>query len=558
MSAVVDLQVRTARDAVAVPAAAVVPGRPARRGLGRRDGWPASAGSGSAPRARTGRRSSRGCKVGERVVVRGADQVRDGQQPAVTATPGRRGGRRDAAATSSTGSRWRRCAVSAAHRPGRVRRGRRARPGSGKSTLMHLLGCLDRPTVGRAAGRRPGRRDAGRRRAGRAAQPDHRLRVPVVPAAGAHHRAGQRRRCRWSTAAYAGPSGASGPRPRSTRSGSAHRLGHRPGQLSGGEQQRVAIARALVGEPAAAARRRADRQPRHRAAAPRCWPCSTASTRDRGVAVVVVTHDPEVAAHGPPAGPHARRADRARHRARAATPMRAGEAFRVALDALRANRLRSALTMLGVVIGVARGRRSWWRSAAGAKQEVEQQVEGLGSNIIIVVPGKFEFGVGADGQPAHPRRRRPARPGRRRPAPGGGRRSPRARPCGSARRETFVTVNGVNENVPNVFDRPLARGEYLTATDVDTRRRVAVLGSTVVRRAVRRRRPARPAGHDRRRAVPGHRRLRAGRLDLRRRPRHRGAHPGDRRPAAVRRRPDRRARGEGADAPTTSSRCRAS
>ena len=45
-----------------------------------------------------------------------------------------------------------------------------------------------------------------------------------------------------------------------------------------------------------------------------------------------------------------------------------------------------------------------------------------------------------------------------------------------------MTVNGVNENVPNVFDRPLARGEYITASDVDTRRRVAVLGSTLVRR----------------------------------------------------------------------------
>ena len=48
----------------------------------------------------------------------------------------------------------------------------------------------------------------------------------------------------------------------------------------------------------------------------------------------------------------------------------------------------------------------------------------------------------------------------------------------------FTTVAGTNENVPNVFDRPIARGEYLTGTDVDTRRRVAVLGSSVVRRAV--------------------------------------------------------------------------
>ena len=40
-------------------------------------------------------------------------------------------------------------------------------------------------------------------------------------------------------------------------------------------------------------------------------------------------------------------------------------------------------------------------------------------------------------------------------------------------------IAGTNENMPNVFDRPMARGEYLTATDVDTRRRVAVLGSAV-------------------------------------------------------------------------------
>jgi putative ABC transport system permease protein len=160
--------------------------------------------------------------------------------------------------------------------------------------------------------------------------------------------------------------------------------------------------------------------------------------------------------------------------------VRASEAFRVALGALVANRLRSALTMLGVVIGVA-AVVVLVALGSGAKQEVEQQVEGLGSNIIIVVPGKFELGsapsisrltlddVDLLGRVVGDPRRVAVS-------------IASGENVGVGRRQTFVTVNGVNENVPNVFDRPIARGDYITASDVDTRRRVAVLGSTVVRR----------------------------------------------------------------------------
>ena len=160
--------------------------------------------------------------------------------------------------------------------------------------------------------------------------------------------------------------------------------------------------------------------------------------------------------------------------------MRTGEAFRVALDALRANRLRSALTMIGVVIGVA-AVVVLVALGSGAKQEVEQQVEGLGSNIIIVVPGKFEFGAAptvsrltlADvdllGRVVGDRSRVAVTVA-----------SGENVSVGS--RSVFATVNGVNENVPNVFDRNLARGEYISGTDVDTRRRVAVLGDTVARK----------------------------------------------------------------------------
>lgn len=160
--------------------------------------------------------------------------------------------------------------------------------------------------------------------------------------------------------------------------------------------------------------------------------------------------------------------------------MRTREAFRVALDALRANRLRSALTMLGVVIGVA-AVVILVALGSGAKAEVQSQVEGLGSNIVIVVPGKFELGSAPSvsrlslddldllGRVVGDRRRVAVSVAS-------------GETVGVGRRQTFVTVNGVNENVPNVFDRPVARGDYISAADVATRRRVAVLGPTVVRR----------------------------------------------------------------------------
>jgi putative ABC transport system permease protein len=153
----------------------------------------------------------------------------------------------------------------------------------------------------------------------------------------------------------------------------------------------------------------------------------------------------------------------------------ASEALRTALTALRTNRLRSGLTMLGVVIGVAAvvllvG------IGSGAKQEVEQQVEGLGSNLVIVVPGRFEFGSA----PSVSRLRledaeQAARVVGNPDAVVATVTSGETVRVGSV--EGFVTVVGVNENITKVFDRPLARGRVLSAADVDTRRRVAVLGS---------------------------------------------------------------------------------
>jgi putative ABC transport system ATP-binding protein len=123
------------------------------------------------------------------------------------------------------------------------------RSGSGKSTLMHLLGLLERADSGRYALR--GREVSGLGEDERAAARNREIgfvfqlptllprasalenvEVPLAYAAVA--RSERRRRARDAL----------------DRVGLDHRIGHRPHQLSGGEQQRVAIARAVVNDPA--------------------------------------------------------------------------------------------------------------------------------------------------------------------------------------------------------------------------------------------------------------------------------------------------------------------
>jgi putative ABC transport system ATP-binding protein len=167
--------------------------------------------------------------------------------------------------------------------------------GSGKSTLMHLLGCLDRPTTGSLL---LGGRDVADlsdseladlrnhtigfvfqsfQLLGRTSALEN-VALPLV------YR-GLRRAERRVRAIAALDS-----------VGLGHRLGHRPGQLSGGEQQRVAIARALVGEPTVLLADEPTGNLDTRSGADVMALLSRLNA-ERGVAVVVVTHDPEVAAH---------------------------------------------------------------------------------------------------------------------------------------------------------------------------------------------------------------------------------------------------------------------
>jgi putative ABC transport system ATP-binding protein len=166
--------------------------------------------------------------------------------------------------------------------------------GSGKSTLMHLLGALDRPTSGRLV---IGGRDVARLSAPEMAK----LRNSTVGFVFQSFHLLPRTTALDNVAlplVYRGL-GASARRRKAAamldRVGLAHRVKHRPSQLSGGEQQRVAIARALVTEPAVLL---ADEPTGNLDTATGHAVLDLLETlnAESGVALVLVTHDRDVAA----------------------------------------------------------------------------------------------------------------------------------------------------------------------------------------------------------------------------------------------------------------------
>ncbi len=160
------------------------------------------------------------------------------------------------------------------------------------------------------------------------------------------------------------------------------------------------------------------------------------------------------------------------------------EYVRVAIESLRANRLRSALTMLGVIIGVA-AVILLVSLGEGTKNYVEEQFAGLGSNILIVTPGKIETKggppvIGAAKHKltlsdAHVLEKKGHLFGGVAPVVFG------TAEVRSGTRSRNVPVLGVTPSFSSVRNLHVEIGAFVTDSDGEAKRRVCILGRTVKR-----------------------------------------------------------------------------
>jgi putative ABC transport system permease protein len=157
--------------------------------------------------------------------------------------------------------------------------------------------------------------------------------------------------------------------------------------------------------------------------------------------------------------------------------------FRIAFRALRRNRVRSALTMLGVIIGVA-AVIVMVSIGQGAQVSVQEQIANVGTNLLFVGAGSQNVGGVRSGTGATNSNTLTVEDieAIRREVPS----VAMASPSVNARSQLVFgnqnwnsTVQGVNEQLPQIRKWPVQTGEFFTEADVRTAARVLVIGQTI-------------------------------------------------------------------------------
>ncbi|HEV2186000.1 MAG TPA: ABC transporter permease [Stellaceae bacterium] len=383
--------------------------------------------------------------------------------------------------------------------------------GSGKSTLMSILGCLDRPSSGRYL--LDGIDVAGLPEPDLARIRSERLgfvfqMFNLLPRTSAAENV--------ALPLLYSDGGKSGSQTRFDRArealdrlGLGDRAGNTPSQLSGGQQQRVAIARALINSPslllADEPTGNLDTRTSHE-----IMQTLTQLNREEGVTIVLVTHETDIAAYADrtvtmrdgriltderkkstiPAPPPAA-TDLSIFHPHSSTEIATGAplswAFGLmilaaAAQALGRNKMRSALTMLGVFIGVA-ALIAMVAIGQGANDAVAKQLASLGTNLLVVVPGAVTSmgargGTGSastltvtDAQTIQREDQAVSQVAYLIRQPG---------QTEYANQNWTTTIQGVTPNYPPITNWQIATGRGISPADESDAALVAVLGQTVL------------------------------------------------------------------------------
>jgi macrolide transport system ATP-binding/permease protein len=364
--------------------------------------------------------------------------------------------------------------------------------GSGKSTLMNIIGCLDKPTVGAysirgiaVAGLNGDALAALRRETFGFIFQRYNLMSDLSAVENAE-----------VPAVYCGMA----TRPRGARAsgllrdlGLGDRLEHHPNQLSGGQQQRVSIARALMNggpviladEPTGALDSQGGKEVM----------AILEKLHAQGHTIILVTHDSDIAAYAhrvvriadgritsDEPQPHGEAVTGAhisdpKHDAAPAAAV-LGESLKMALRSLVHNRLRTALTMLGIIIGVA-SVVALMAIGNGAKQDVLDRIQAMGTDLLTIERGAPNARASANVVTSFLPEDLPSIAS----VPGVMLTNPETSASALVRFgdvDLTVTATGTGENFPQVHDWLPQSGVFFTADHVTRYAQVVAIGTTVV------------------------------------------------------------------------------